>query len=142
MLKGKLLFQVDDQEFVLMPNSSINIPEGQFSNNSCNNNYHYLASFPGPTRPLAGFSILQQKKILYREPGDDGKNLTITNAYDIFLCRLHLLYKEHPAQQSRGLLLYTLHWECPSIVKPHETGTIIVHLSSHFCSLFVCVFIV
>ena len=67
MLKGKLLFQVDNQEFVLMPNSSINIPEGQFYNNN---------SFPG----LIPGNII----IIIREPGDDGKTLIITDAYDYF----------------------------------------------------------
>ena len=63
MLKGKLLFQVDNQEFVLMPNSSINIPEGQFSD-------RFPGLIPGNNN--------------YREPGDGGKNLIITDAYYYF----------------------------------------------------------
>ena len=95
MLKGKLLFQVDNQEFVLMPNSSINIPEGQFSNNNYYNN-----------------SLVPRPNHIIREPGDDGKNLIITDAYDyyFFLCTTGCIYCIRNTQHSRAEVYFYTHY--------------------------------
>lgn len=88
VLKGKLLFQVDNQEFILMPSSSINIPEGEFLLDHVSSIITFMPIIPShSSSPI------------------------LTS-----LCRLHLLHQEHTAHQSRGLFLHTLHWKCPTVV--------------------------